>query len=349
MRFGGIPFDWVERHAAGAVRRGASFDRLLRDSWIDLRHGDGRDVISPAQHLLFSLNTVMSAGDAAHALARSSLNRLYPDIGIRLFLGCATLEGAILALVRLYDASSNPVRIQLRTEGEFATLSIHIDAPDPQEGALIEEVFVVWMFMHVLRFLGRNPGVVGVSLRDPFHFNRGGPHWGLGAPVSYGSEAAFWFPRHLLGRGPAAPAGANVMWECYELWFDLLREVPAPVGLSEFVRDGEFVRFSRMVRASGLSSNTLRRQLQTAGGAFRDVRQRTLAEAALNRLRNSHDSVESIAIELGYSDSRSLRRFLKSATGLTPQEVRERARLDAVQANSCILERIKVLGGQLSG
>jgi AraC-like DNA-binding protein len=77
-----------------------------------------------------------------------------------------------------------------------------------------------------------------------------------------------------------------------------------------------------MVRESGKSASTLRRRLRASEGTFRLVRQRALVDAATARLRATDDSVESVAAELGYSDARSFRRFLKGAIGMTPVEVR---------------------------
>jgi AraC-like DNA-binding protein len=69
------------------------------------------------------------------------------------------------------------------------------------------------------------------------------------------------------------------------------------------------------------SASKIRRRLRGDGG-FRRSRSHALAAAAVRKLRYSDDSVDSIAAELGYSDARSLRRFLKTATGATPQQIR---------------------------
>jgi AraC-like DNA-binding protein len=94
------------------------------------------------------------------------------------------------------------------------------------------------------------------------------------------------------------------------------------LSVDQYVANAGFVRFADIVRASGKSSNTVRHQFQTGNGGFRDTRQKALVKAATSRLRESKDSVEEIAAGLGYSDGRSFRRFLKNATGLTPQEIR---------------------------
>lgn len=342
-----MPFTWVERQVAGAIRRGASLDRLLTDSMIEVRHGDNRDIITPMRHLLVCLNTVLSAGDAVHALAKGPVSRLYPDVGVRMFLGSASLEEAILALARLYASASSPVEIHLRTEQDLATLCIHIDADDQAEAAIIEEIYLVWIFMHCLRFLGRAPPLAGMTVRDPFHFNHGGRHWGIGAPVSYGPVSAFSFPRRLLAEAPISRAGENAQWECHQLWFDFLRSHAEADALEGFVSGGDFVRFGDLARDSGVSPNTLRRQMRLADGGFRDNRRRALLDAAVGRLRGGSDTLETIAVDLGYSDGRSLRRFLKTATGLTPQQLRDHGDPDAVQAERRALEKARVLSAEM--
>jgi AraC-like DNA-binding protein len=200
-----------------------------------------------------------------------------------------------------------------------------MEALDERDVAYLEENFLVWIFMHCLLFLGRVPPVHGVTLRDPLHFSRGLPHWGIGGPpVEYGEVTSFRFPRQLLGASPASRAGENVVWEAHQPWLTLVAGNLSSTAPISFVNASGFLRFSDMVRESGKSANTLRRRFQASNGRFRDARRRALVDAASNRLCASDESVEAIAAELGYSDGRSFRRFLKAATGLTPQQVRDR-------------------------
>ena len=53
------PFDWITRHTSGVVRQGLSFEKVMEASLIDLRHGDNRDLIRPAQFLLLCMNTAL--------------------------------------------------------------------------------------------------------------------------------------------------------------------------------------------------------------------------------------------------------------------------------------------------
>lgn len=348
MRFGPIPFDWVQRHTAGAVRQGVSLETLLTSSLIEPRHGDNRDVISPTQRLLLCMNTVLAVEDATHGLARAGVGVTYPAIGLRMALGCTNLEGAIEALGRLYASASTAVHIQLKTQHEAAILSVHMDAEDDRDVAYLEENYLNWMFIHCLHFLGRAPPVSEVTVRDPFHFNLGRPHWGIGAPVSYGDVTSFRFPRGLLGEPTTTRAGANVQWECHQLWLSFVEDGGSRPAAPTYVSGSGFVRFSDMARESGASPRTLRRHLQMVSGRFRDVRQRALVDAASDRLRASDESVETIAAELGYSDGRSFRRFLKNATGFTPQQVRDRRRAETEQDDVRALHLIKILGERMN-
>jgi len=324
MRSVALPFDWVRRHTAGAVRHGIPEEELLAKSSINPRYGDSRDTVGPVQHLLLCMNTTLALEDATHGLARVGVGVAYPAIGLRAALGSSNLEGAIIALGQLYGLASNAVRIQLSTEQEHAILSVHMDAADERDAAYLEENYLSWTFMQILHFLGRAPPVPEVTLRDPWHFNLGSRHWAIGGRVVHGEVTSFRFPRALLGLRPRVRAGDNVMWECHQPWLAIVGGGLSATTETNYVNETGFVRFSELVREYGKSANTVRQHLRAAGGVFRDSRRRALVEVASERLCAGHESVEAIAVELGYSDARSFRRFLKIATGLTPQQIRAR-------------------------
>jgi len=343
-----IPLSSMRPHIDGAVRQGLSLDDLLARSCIDPPHGDARDQISPAQALLLCLNTVISTEDATHGLARTGMRRTYPAMGLTMALGRSTLEGGLLTLAKLYALESNAVQVRLGAEQDSAVLSIHTETKEDQDAAYLEENFLMWLFMQLFRFLGYPPFVADVTVRDPFHFNLGRPHWVMQGTVRYGAATAFCFPRRLLAAPPGAPAGDDIMWECHRLLLDHLDRSPTTAAPGAYVTDGGFVRFADLVRQSGKSPNTLRRQLQATNQGFRDSRQRALVEAAFVRLGAGDDTVETIAAELGYRDTKSFRRFLKNATGLTPQQVRQQQGLDLAGAEARARLTIKALGQRLN-
>ncbi len=349
MTLSPLPFDLVRSHTMGAVRHGVPLDTLLSKSFINPRHGDNRDSVSLVQQLLLCMNTSLMLGDATHGMARAGVDISYPAIGLRMALGCSTLEGAVHALGRLYALASNAVHIQLSTEQDVATVSVRMEATDAHDVAYLEENFLSWTFLQMLHFLGGRLLISEVTVRDPLHFSLGCRHWAIGGRVSAGEVTAFHFARSLLSEPPSVRAGENVMWECHQTWLGFLGGRSWPASSTRYVGAAGFVRFSDMVRASGVSSNTLRRHLQTAHGGFRDTRRQSLVAAASDRLCASDESVETIAVELGYSDARSFRRFLKSATGLTPQQIRDRYDAEASQQDLHALLALEALSARMSG
>jgi AraC-like DNA-binding protein len=299
------------------------------------------------QHSLLCLNTALAVEDATHGLARSGLDTCYPAVGLRMAVGCANLEGALISLSRLYGRASRAVGIQLTTDHEEAILSVHMDAADEADVAFLEENYLGWAFMQVLYFLGRTPPISEVTLRDPHHFCLGMPHWGIPGTVRYGEVTAIRFPRWLLGQPPAARAGVNVMWECHQPWMALFNR-GASTSLASYVSGEGFVRFSDVVRESGKSTSTLRRRLQASGGGFRAARRRALTGVAIERLCQSDQNIEALSSELGYADVRSFRRFIKAATGLTPQQIRARRGIKTTDDDDHVLSELNAICARMN-
>jgi AraC-like DNA-binding protein len=316
-----MPFGWITRHMSGVVRQGLSFENVMEASLIDLHHGDNRDLVGPAQFLLLCMNTALGIDDAAHGLARSRIDPAYTALGLRVALGSATLEDAILAVGYLYRTASSAIQIELKTTQDLAILNIRADSILDADAIVLEDTYLSWLFMHCLYFLGNAMPVLGVSTRDPFHFNLGGRHFAIGALVRYGPVTSMTFPRTLLRRHGLNRAGANPHWDCFRLWLDFIEHGDAAPTKSDYVTARGHLHLEDIATRAGLSASTIRRRLLVEGG-LRHARQQALVAAALRRLRSSDDSVESIAAELGYSDARSLRRLLKAATGATPQQIR---------------------------
>ena len=76
------------------------------------------------------------------------------------------------------------------------------------------------------------------------------------------------------------------------------------------------------------------------------ARERALVTAAVRRLLRTDDSVEAIAAEIGYSDARSLRRFLKAATGTTPQQIRAEG-VSSDPDDGAVRSRLQAIGAMM--
>jgi AraC-like DNA-binding protein len=312
----GIPLSWVRRQCAGAVSQGVSHELLLERSLISLRHGDDRDQISPAQYLLLWMNIGISIEDAAQGLITDRFPLGHGALALRLMLGCTTLEGAFHAVRKFYSMSSGAVRLDLHTNHDYASISVRCEGRTETAAEIMEDTGLTFLFMCANVFLGRPMPIINVVTRDPAHFNLSGWHWAMKAPVRCGPVASIRFSKTLLASRPNHQICLNAYWACFRPWLQFIEEdEAAPVPASEFKLNG-------LAKKSGMSYATLRRRLERVQGGFRPHRERLLASAGIALLRESEASVDSVAAELGYADARSFRRFIKSATGKTPYEIR---------------------------
>ena len=73
-----------------------------------------------------------------------------------------------------------------------------------------------------------------------------------------------------------------------------------------------------------VSERTLNRRLHDEGVSYREIRMGVLAEWAQRYLKDTSDSVESIAASLGYGDAANFRRAFRQRFGCAPTQYRER-------------------------
>jgi AraC-like DNA-binding protein len=343
-----LPYSWLCRETAGAVRQGLSFDYLMSESLIDLRYKDDRDMIEPAQAILLCMNTVLALQDSAHGLANASIVPAHSELSLRIALGCATLEASINAVTRFYEAVSTAVRFNLETKGDMVTVRIMVDAPNAEDGIQLEEIYLTWLFMHCIYFLGRPMPVVDVTVRDPLHFNMGRRHFGIGAPVRHGPVTSFRFARSLLGARSVNRAGDNPHFEAALLWLDFVQGEAAEPSTMVYLGENGFTRLKDVAEERSVSRATIRRRLLSVDGGYRGARERTLVKAATRLLMASDDSVEAISAELGYADVRNFRRFFKNATGLTPQQSRARSKNVASGGEQRVLDKLALVSARFS-
>lgn len=98
-------------------------------------------------------------------------------------------------------------------------------------------------------------------------------------------------------------------------------------------RPGEYVDVDTIARVIGTSPRSLRRALRNMGTSYQEILDDVRRRHALEFLRIQRDSVEQIALRLGFSGVRSFRRAFKRWTGQTPAEFRS-ANVTALSAQS---------------
>jgi AraC-like DNA-binding protein len=343
----GVPLSWLLRLCAGAEAQGIARDSLFAESLIELRYGDDRDQVSPAQHLLLCMNTARSIDDAMHGLSFQRVPSGYSGMSLRVMLGCSTLEVGIRAVEKLYGLASTNLRLALRIAGDAALLTARCEARTESASLMLEDISLSWLYVCCSHFVGRPLPVTEVVTRDQAHMNLGRLHWAAKAPVRHGSTAALRFSKGLLTARRAGHAGESAHWECLRPWLQYVEPDRSMPQLLALQNEASALRLDGMARRAGVSASTLRRRLRDSHGGIRRLRRSMVAEAGIALLRSSDASVEAVAAELGYADARSFRRFLKSATGHTPHEIRGSAAAAKLGSQPAVHERIRQIAALL--
>tara|TARA_R110000868_G_scaffold177234_1_gene415594 strand:+ start:3527 stop:4564 length:1038 start_codon:yes stop_codon:yes gene_type:complete len=316
-----IPLSWATRQAAAAVANGLSLDRLFDRALITPKFGDDRDRISPLQLTLFQAVLVSETNDSTHLMLRARIDPHTGPLGFRILFSSANLGDGLRALARFYEMASCAIQLQLSTEGDYAFLALHAE-DDGTGGILQEDIQLVYLYLGLTSFLGRPFPVSWLITRDTGHFNLGSTHYAMGSPVRLGNCSGLAFPKALLSSQPPAIRIDEFLWRPIQSAL-LLMEKQSPVDLPSLGVNNRDLQVDTLAAELNMAPSTFRRMMTQNGASFRKVRERALLDATINLLKTQSWCVEAIAAELGYSDARSLRRFVKRATGRTPSELRE--------------------------
>lgn len=350
MSWNTIPLSWARRQCSGAVLEGVSHEHLFKQCLITPEYGDDRDRISPAQLTLLYMSICNSIEDEAHGIGQGKIDLGYSALAVRAVLGCPDLETAVSAVIRLYRLASSGVQMSLHYEGEEAVLSVN--CPEGRSGPtalFLEDCYLSFLFMCFSYFLNKPLPVVLFETRDRFHMNQGMSHWATRATVKYANVSTLRIPKAAMRLKRSAAPGDVSYRDLFRLWLDYVHEdrlidLEAPNGIATLsVQD--------LAQQAGVSGSTIRRRLYTSNSSFREERQRILVGSAVRMLRLGDDSVDSIAVRLGYSDARSFRRFLKNATGKTPAEIRNNSDMSfgiPIAHTQDVISRIETLAETMS-
>lgn len=344
----GIPLWWVERQTLGAAAEGISRDKLYDNCLIERRHGDDRDRVSSAQLTLLYMNICTSIDDEAHGLGGSRIRLGHAELAMRAILGCPTLDRAIAAMTRLYNLTSSPVRFALHMEGDDAVLVVHCenrkyDTAPP----FLEDCYASFAFMLLSHFLGYALPLRSVDTRDFDHVNLNSRHWATRSPVRLAAATALRMPRSTLPLLRGADSADHDYRHLMRSWVGFVEQDMFPVAFGD--PGAITLSVSSLAREAGVSPSTLRRRMQRDHGGFREARRQAMVRSGLALLRNGRHSVDAIAVQLGYSDARSFRRFIKNTTGRTPEEIRAGLEFASwATPNQLVHQRIDELAERMS-
>lgn len=85
---------------------------------------------------------------------------------------------------------------------------------------------------------------------------------------------------------------------------------------------GSLPTIDHIAASLNISAATLKRKLKSEGQSFRGIKDKVLYEKSIRLLKETSDSIELIADQLGYSDSSNFAKAFKGWSSMTPSEFR---------------------------
>jgi AraC-like DNA-binding protein len=337
-----IPISAQYEKLNGAILQGLSRDTLLRESFIDPEHHGN---VSFAQAGLLYVHTMIEMDDQFIGLGRRAIPTSQLAVLFRVMIGCGTLGSALSSLVQ-FHAFGQPVTIGIRTDELVAKLFVNCDdAFAGANAALIEDIYIQSIFGGLSYFLGRPLPATAVSTRNRNNPAIGVRHYSMLTPLRLDTVAAIQFPASMLSEHRQGEPTDDLYWKVCENWLGMATATCVRASCVSIRQ----LNTKALCTELRISPATFRRRNSVNGGSFRRFREETLVEASLALLTDDSRSISSIAAALGYADARSYRRFIKGATGLTPDQLR--AKRDAATMRAFepkVVARIKDLTTRLS-
>lgn len=341
-----MQFAWIGQGVQVLSREGIDVDDLF------FRYGIGsaRDGLLPGvevsgdQMILMCLLIIRAASDEGHGVGRKPLQIGTASLALRAMLSAPRLQAAVHTLCRFYDLAGSGVQIQLREAGDQAIVHIGIDDPRQTEFLIVEEIYAMAVHIWLSYYLGRRLRL-DYFVSPQAHPHLHGVHPYLRCPVLPGSATAIAFPRALLmtegltGRDEHPLESAVLSWASDFVDHPTARSPVVGGPLSRAVYDRLLTADASaddVGRDLGLSVSVLRKRLSAGGASFRSLRKAALLHR-LEPLLSEGRRAEDAALSLGYSDARSLRRAVKTATGVTFGELRDLTRSPTVQPSGALV------------
>lgn len=328
-----LPFGWAGGSAAMAATRGVPIVELLLDAGVEGSRNCIADqaALSAAQYMLMGVGIINLVDDEMHAISRTRMPRGTVSTGLRIMASARSLRTAIEALGKFYGLIGQKQKVELISSGATSRIELFADISDSRISAAIEEMAIISLHCQLSFILDRFLPVCGmVTYGDHPTSNLMHPY--LGCKVLRGAKTALIFPTSCLDLEPVAKIGETPVTDAVLYWLKQLeaqslptidRQSLKPFSAAVFdrlrVRD---ISYAQCCLDLGFHGDELRRALLAEGSGYRSLRH----SAVLERLRPhlvSGANMDDIALEMGFSDARSLRRSLRSASGMSLTELKE--------------------------
>ncbi|MFU5460580.1 AraC family transcriptional regulator ligand-binding domain-containing protein [Pseudomonas aeruginosa] len=256
------------------------------------------------------------------------------------FAGYGPISFLLLTSETAYEALQSGLRYQRQTflfsplrfvpgERESALCLDPLELPDPARLFLIdiEMAGTYKLMLDLLAGLKKSPLATRVEVPYPAPADVAPYTSFYDCPVRFDSDCArIWIRNELLQeRLPSADPTANAYYrgQCEE-WLRRQAVEPESVNLADQIRNhlalfqSGFPAATQVARAFGIAERTLRHRLAGAGCSFRQLLDEARFARARTLLGESQQSVEQVAISLGYAEAAAFIHAFQRWAGCSP-------------------------------
>ena len=346
-----LPFGWAGKTAAVAAARGAPILDWLSRANVGGPGGviSDQTALSVAQYTLMCVGVMNLVDDEMHAVSRTKMRRGTHSTGLRIMASARNLRTAIESLGKFYTMIGQGEQVALVTSGPTTQVQVSADISDPHLCATVEEMIAVSLHCQFSSILDRLlPLSAFVTHSDHPNCNQAHPY--LGCTVLRGKKTALVFPTSCLDLEPVAKLGDTPVTDAVLNWlkqldartltgFDRHSLKPISAAVYDRLRDCD-LSYAECGVELRLPGDELRRALLAEGSGYRSLRHSALLERLRPHL-TSGANLDDVAFALGFSDARSLRRSVRSASGLSVTELRKAICVADTRDDPLMIGRLK--------
>lgn len=311
----------------GGSRRGLLAAAEIRAS--ALSHPD--NMITVSQFVALNRAALQVSGDPALGLEYGRRLKFTTHGALsQAAISSDTIEEGLKVLIKYFRIRFAYMDLTFFTEGEDAVIELHVQH-DLEDLYMFNVEVVLASLMDVNLLLFGTRLLDGGSCR--LSYPRPGHHQAyrqlFGDAVSFSCEAnQLRFRRRFLDlpialSNPVTRRVAEQQCEEERRHLEASITVVGRVQRSlESVQSGRLPGLDEVATTLGVSSRTLRRQLNAEGMKFQTILDRVRHERAVELLKSSVLSIDDIAYRLGYSDPSNFGRAFRKWEGLAPSAFR---------------------------
>jgi AraC-like DNA-binding protein len=347
-----MQFAWIGQTAKLAARSGFDVRTPLAEAGVSGADGLLQDdsILDPAEFLLMCGLLINAVDDELHGIARTRMARGTHCMALKTMASAKDFATAIDTIARFFKIIRSFCRINFTSMRTEATVQISAEGGDTEIRPVIEELLAHALHIQFCYFLGFFLPLNRFQSPSARHPHMDSQHPYLLCPVRAGAVTSMVFPTAYLGLPSKAKIVDQPQWDSIVFWLSQHRAIAHPIhtamgadALRKAVLDYLHDRDATLAECSAdlsMSLGELKRGLFMEGTSFRKIRRAALIERARPHLV-AGASTDDLSYLLGYSDSRSFRRALKLATGLTISELRVEPCKNELACNPKVLHLLK--------